>query len=189
MSTEDELRRLGQTAAALMGVAAARAKQVAEELLGSGDKAREETKHHAGAFFEGGRYAAADVVSALRREAAVVLRDLEHLEENLRYRQSGGASAGSATASEPEDEAPKAPSTTTQGSPGAAQGAPGAADGGAQGGAQATKAETGTRKTAAAKKAAAPQKATGTRKATSTRKATGTRKSGGSSGATSGGQA
>ena len=112
MSTEDELRRLGQTAAALMGVAAARAKQVAEELLGSGDKAREETKHHAGAFFEGGRYAAADVVSALRREAAVVLRDLEHLEENLRYRQSGGASAGSATSSEPEDEAPKAPSTS-----------------------------------------------------------------------------
>ena len=109
MSTEDDLRRLGQTAAALMGVAAARAKQVAEELLGSGDKAREETKHHAGTFFEGGRYAAADVVSALRREAAVVLRDLEHLEENLRYRQTGGASPSTATSGETEDEAPEGP--------------------------------------------------------------------------------
>ena len=41
MGTEDDLKRLGQAAAALASVAAARAKEAAEQLLGSGEKARE----------------------------------------------------------------------------------------------------------------------------------------------------
>jgi hypothetical protein len=87
MSTEDDLRRLGQAAAALAGVAAARAKQVAEQLLGPRERAREEARHRAGGFVEEGRHAAADVVSALRREASIILRDLEHLEQSLRARE------------------------------------------------------------------------------------------------------
>ena len=104
MSTEDDLRRLGQTAAALAGVAAARAKQVAEQLLGPREKAREEAKHRAGSFVEEGRHAAADVVSALRREASVILRDLEHLEQNLRAREADDAGTGTAPASRTEQE-------------------------------------------------------------------------------------
>jgi hypothetical protein len=104
MSTEDDLRRLGQTAAALAGVAAARAKQVAEQLLGPREKAREEAKHRAGSFVEEGRNAAADVVSALRREASVILRDLEHLEQNLRAREADDAGTATAPASGAERE-------------------------------------------------------------------------------------
>jgi hypothetical protein len=107
MSTEDDLRRLGQAAAALVGVAAARAKQVAEQLLAPHEKGREEAKHRAGSFVEEGRHAAADVVSALRREATVILRDLEHLEQNLRARE-GGTSATptpAATAAEGTEQA------------------------------------------------------------------------------------
>lgn len=85
MSTDDDLRRAGQAAAALMGVAAARAKQVADQLLlRPSDHARQEARHKAGALAEEGRRAAADVVSALRREVAVVFGDLERLEHDLR---------------------------------------------------------------------------------------------------------
>jgi hypothetical protein len=102
MSTEDDLRRAGQTAAALMGLAATRAKQVAEQLLGSRENTGQDVKHRAESFFEESRYAAADVVNTLRREASVVLHDLEQLEHNLRRRQE--ARAGDATASEDDDD-------------------------------------------------------------------------------------
>jgi len=104
MSTEDDLRRLGQTAAALAGVAAARAKQVAEQLLAPREKAREDAKQRAGSFVEEGRHAAADVVSALRREASVILRDLEHLEQNLRAREGDNAGNARPPASGTEQE-------------------------------------------------------------------------------------
>ena len=84
MGTEDELKRCGQAAAALMGVAAARAKQVAEQLLGSRESAKEDAKQRAESLVDEGRRAAADVISALRKEASVLFRDLDHLEEHLR---------------------------------------------------------------------------------------------------------
>jgi hypothetical protein len=97
MSTEDDLRHLGQAAAALAGMAAARAKQVAEQLLGPRPQPREDPKPRAGRFVEEGRNAAADVVSALRREASVILRDLEHLEQSLRAQDGDGHGAASKT--------------------------------------------------------------------------------------------
>jgi hypothetical protein len=100
MGTEDELKRCGQAAAALMGVAAARAKQVAEQLLGSRESAKQDAKHRAESLVDEGRRAAADVVSALRKEASVLFRDLENLEEHLRGGKGGGeAAAESAAAS------------------------------------------------------------------------------------------
>jgi hypothetical protein len=102
MSTEDDLRRAGQAAAALMGLAATRAKQVAEQLLGSRENSGQDVRHRAESFFEESRSAAADVVNTLRREASVVLHDLEQLEHNLRRRQD--ARAGDATASDDDDE-------------------------------------------------------------------------------------
>ena len=84
MSTDDDLRKAGQAAAALMGVAAARARQVADQLLRPSDRARQEAKNKAEALADEGRRAAADVVSALRREVAVVFGDLERLEGDLR---------------------------------------------------------------------------------------------------------
>jgi hypothetical protein len=179
MSTEDDLKHLGQAAAALMGLAAARAKQVAEELLGSREKVQEDARHRAGTFFEGGRYAAADVVSALRKEAVVVLRDLENLEENLRRRQAGGGAGATTTApGEPGGQEPKRTTTTTTTTKRA-----GAAGSKAPGSTQTAKSASGTRKTAATKKAASPPKAAGARKAS------GVRKSSGGPGGTSGGQA
>ena len=106
MSTENDLRRLGQAAAALAGVAAARAKQVAEQLLNTRAKPREDAKTRAGNFVEEGRHAAADVVSALRREASVILRDLETLEQTLRSGEGGDAGEPT-TASEPAPRATK----------------------------------------------------------------------------------
>ncbi|MGA3219904.1 MAG: hypothetical protein ABSE77_12640 [Acidimicrobiales bacterium] len=103
MGTEDELKRCGQAAAALMGVAAARAKQVAEQLLGSRG-AKEDAKHRAESLVDEGRKAAADVVSALRKEASVLFRDLEHLEEHLRGAK-GSATAPTGTGPAPGDEA------------------------------------------------------------------------------------
>src|SRR5579862_7596398 len=111
MSTEDDLKRLGQAAAALAGVAAGRAKQVAEQLLAPHEKTREEAKHRAGGFVEEGRHAAADVVSALRREAAVILRDLEHLEQALRSREGG--TSGTTTARTALEASELAPATKT----------------------------------------------------------------------------
>ncbi|MDA8300960.1 MAG: hypothetical protein M0005_05310 [Actinomycetota bacterium] len=84
MATEDDLRRAGQAAAALMGVAAARARQVADQLLRPSDRARTEAKQRAEALVDEGRRAAAEVVGALRREVAVVFRDLDRLERDLR---------------------------------------------------------------------------------------------------------
>ena len=99
MGTEDELKRCGQAAAALMGVAAARAKQVAEQLLGSRESAKEDAKQRAGSLVDEGRRAAADVISALRKEASVLFRDLDHLEEHLRggKAQAPAPSAGGAS--------------------------------------------------------------------------------------------
>ena len=87
MGTEDDLKRLGQAAAALAAVAAARAKEAAEQLLGSREKARSGAKHKAENLVEEGRHAAAEVISALRRETSVILHDLQKLEKNLRGNQ------------------------------------------------------------------------------------------------------
>jgi hypothetical protein len=185
MSTEDDLKHLGQAAAALMGLAASRAKQVAEELLGSREKVQEDAKHRAGTFFEGSRYAAADVVSALRREAVVVLRDLESLEENLRRRQAdaGATTADPAGPGGPDPDGGTSTKTTTTTTTTTTKRAPRAGGSKPGGSTQAAKSASSTPKTAATKKAATPQKAAGARKAS------GPRKSSGSSGATSGGQA
>ena len=102
MGTEDELKRCGQAAAALMGVAAARAKQVAEQLLGS-RSAKDDAKHRAESLVDEGRKAAADVVSALRKEASVLFKDLEHLEEHLRGAK-GAATAPTGARPAPGDE-------------------------------------------------------------------------------------
>jgi heparin binding hemagglutinin HbhA len=151
MSTEDDLKRLGQAAAALAGVAAGRAKQVAEQLLAPHDKTREEAKHRAGSFVEEGRHAAADVVSALRREAAVILRDLEHLEQTLRSREGGAPATTTApTTLEPTEPAPARRAAAPKKSGPAAKAAPRKAPG--------TKA---AKKTAAPAKSAAPRKSTG----------------------------
>jgi hypothetical protein len=104
MGTEDELKRCGQAAAALMGVAAARAKQVAEQLLGSRESAKKDAKQRAGSLVDEGRRAAADVISALRKEASVLFRDLDHLEEHLRGGK-GPAPAPSASGGAPYDQA------------------------------------------------------------------------------------
>jgi hypothetical protein len=93
---------MGQAAAALVGVAAARAKQVAEQLLTSRDKARDEAMRRGGGFVEEGRHAAADVVAALRRETSVILRDLEHLEQTLRSREGGHGPGPTTAAGAPE---------------------------------------------------------------------------------------
>ena len=94
-----------------MGVAAARAKQVAEQLLGSRENAKGDAKHRAETLVDEGRRAAADVVNALRKEATVLFRDLEHLEEHLRG-SKGSASAGQGGGTPTVDE-PAAPSRPT----------------------------------------------------------------------------
>jgi hypothetical protein len=118
-----------------MGVAAARAKQVAEQLLGSRESAKEDAKHRAETLVDEGRRAAADVVSALRREASVLFRDLEHLEEHLRGgKPSGAAPAGNGAApgdepAAPRPKAPAAQSAAAKKTPGARKSAVGPAGG------------------------------------------------------------
>ncbi len=164
MSTEDDLRHLGQAAAALAGMAAARAKQVAEQLLGPRPQPREDPKQRAGRFVEEGRHAAADVVSALRREASVILRDLEHLEQTLREGDGhGGASRpGDRTATvTPIERAPAKRSASR--ATGTAKTTAKATKTSATGKAAATKA---AKKTAPQAKKATGSKAAGARKTT-----------------------
>jgi heparin binding hemagglutinin HbhA len=160
MSTEDDLKRLGQAAAALAGVAAGRAKQVAEQLLGPRDREREEAKRRGSGLVEEGKHAAADVVSALRREASVILHDLEHLEQTLRAREGGGpgATTTAETALEPAKAAPAKRTGAAKATKTASAGKP---------------AGTGTADESAAKPAAPRAKASGARKAAGPRKATG----------------
>jgi hypothetical protein len=106
-----------------MGLAAGRAKQVAEELLGSGEKAKKEAKNKANTFVDEGRRAAAEVVSALRREATALLRDLENLEGGLRGESQtehgtdrAAASADRPTAGEPVKPGAKNAGATKAGS-------------------------------------------------------------------------
>ena len=98
MGTEDELRRGGQAAVALVGVAAARAKDIAEQLLGPRSRLRGEAKTKAEVLVEEGKYAAAEVIGALRREASVIIYDLEQLERTLRGRASNEGEAPGPTA-------------------------------------------------------------------------------------------
>jgi len=122
MGTEDDLKRLGQAAAALAGVAAARAKEAAEQLLGSREKARSGAKHKAGNLVEEGRHAAAEVISALRRETTVILHDLQKLEKNLRANQDkehrstpeAAGAAGAATTSAAKKAPPVKKSATAK---------------------------------------------------------------------------
>jgi hypothetical protein len=125
MGTEDELKRCGQAAAALMGVAAARAKQVAEQLLGSRESAKEDAKQRAGSLVDEGRRAAADVISALRKEASVLFRDLDHLEEHLRGGK-GPAPTAPASGGSPEAETVRPARKTTTARTAAAKRAPAA---------------------------------------------------------------
>lgn len=87
MATEDDLKRGGQAAVALMGIAAARARQIAEQLLGSRSHPgprQPEPKSKAETLVEEGKHAAAEVIGALRREAGIMIHDLERLEQALR---------------------------------------------------------------------------------------------------------
>lgn len=112
MGTEDELRRGGQAAVALVGVAAARAKDIAEQLLGPRSKLREDAKTKAEVLVEEGKHAAAEVISALRREASVIIEDLQQLEKTLRGRGAPGGGQprgpGAPSTSAPAKKAPAA---------------------------------------------------------------------------------
>src|ERR1700722_1594690 len=88
MATQDDLRRCAESAAALLGGAAARAKQVAELLLGSRErageqahKAEERAHKKAESLVEDGRRAAADALVTLRREDTGLGPGLEPLGE------------------------------------------------------------------------------------------------------------
>ena len=154
---------MGQAAAALMGLAANRAKQVAEELLGSRDKARQDARHRAESLVDEGRKAAADVVSALRREATVLLRDLEHLEEGLRGDRPGGGSAQNVPAGATPHEAPRrAPRSAKASAPRKTAVSEKAA---------ATEKAAVTEKPAVTQRTAAPDKARGGKKAAGAKKA------------------
>ena len=172
MGTEDDLKRLGQAAAALAGVAAARAKEAAEQLLGSREKARSGAKHKAENLVEEGRHAAAEVIGALRRETSVILHDLQKLEKNLRSKQhkegrSSAEAAGAATASASKKAAPVKKS------------APAKATSATKKSAAAKKAAVPAKKSATVKKTAAVKKAVPVKKVVPTSKATGTRKASG----------
>jgi hypothetical protein len=188
MGTEDELKRCGQAAAALMGVAAARAKQVAEQLLGSREKSKEDAKQRAGSLVDEGRRAAADVVSALRKEASVLFRDLDHLEEHLRGGKAP-APAPSGSRDGPDDgtarPARKATAaTTTTVKKATAARAPAAKTTAARKSAPTAKAAAGaTPSTAkvAGRKRAAPETVAGTGKKATAAKASAARKAGGAS--------
>jgi DNA-binding protein HU-beta len=175
MGTEDELKRCGQAAAALMGVAAARAKQVAEQLLGSRESAKKDAKQRAGSLVDEGRRAAADVISALRKEASVLFRDLDHLEEHLRGGK-GPAPAPSASGGAPYDQAagPARKATTARAT--AARKSASAAE--ATVGATSPAAKTQGRKRAAPEKAA-PEKVAGAGKKATAARASTARKAGG----------
>jgi len=164
MGTEDELKRCGQAAAALMGVAAARAKQVAEQLLGSRESAKKDAKQRAGSLVDEGRRAAADVISALRKEASVLFRDLDHLEEHLRGGK-GPAPAPSASGGAPYDQAAGPARKATTARAAAVKKAPAAKATAARKSAPAAKA-TAARKSAPAAKATAARKSAPAAKAT-----------------------
>jgi hypothetical protein len=179
MSTEDDLRHLGQAAAALAGMAAARAKQVAEQLLGPRPQPREDAKQRAGRFVEEGRHAAADVVSALRREATVILRDLEHLEQSLRAQEGDGHGAagtsGDRTATvTPIERAPaKRSASRASGTAKTTTPDPGSQGPGSRGKATKTSTAAKTAATKTAKKTAPQAKKAGGSKAAGARKTTG----------------
>jgi hypothetical protein len=204
MGTEDELKRCGQAAAALMGVAAARAKQVAEQLLGSRESAKEDAKQRAGSLVDEGRRAAADVISALRKEASVLFRDLDHLEEHLRGGK-GPAPAPSVSDDVPDDEAARPARKATTARAAAVKKAPAAKATAARKTVPAAKA-TAARKTVPAAKAtagasspaakiqgrkrAAPEKVAGAGKKATAARASTVRKAGGTaSGSSSRGRA
>jgi hypothetical protein len=197
MGTEDELKRCGQAAAALMGVAAARAKQVAEQLLGSRESAKQDAKQRAGSLVDEGRRAAADVISALRKEASVLFRDLDHLEEHLRGGK-GPVPAPSASGAAPDDEAPRPPRKATTARAAAVKKAPVAKATAARKSAPAAKATAGASSPATktqGRKRAAPEKVAGAGKkataarASTARKAGGAGKGGTTSGSSSRGRA
>ncbi len=182
MGTEDELKRCGQAAAALMGVAAARAKQVAEQLLGSRESAKEDAKQRAGSLVDEGRRAAADVISALRKEASVLFRDLDHLEEHLR---GGKAQAPAPSAGGASDDATAGPARKAATARAAAEKkAPPAKAAGARKTAPAAKAGAGATSPAAktpGRKRAAAEKVAGAGKKATASRATTARKAGGAS--------
>ena len=192
MGTEDELKRCGQAAAALMGVAAARAKQVAEQLLGSRESAKKDAKQRAGSLVDEGRRAAADVISALRKEASVLFRDLDHLEEHLRGGK-GPAPAPSASGGAPYDQAAGPARKATTARAAAVKKAPAAKATAARKSAPAAKATVGATspaaKTQGRKRAApekvAPEKVAGAGKKATAARASTARKAGGAAGRSS----
>jgi hypothetical protein len=192
MGTEDELKRCGQAAAALMGVAAARAKQVAEQLLGSRESAKEDAKQRAGSLVDEGRRAAADVISALRKEASVLFRDLDHLEEHLRGGK-GPAPAPSVSDDVPDDEAARPARKATTARAAAVKKAPAAKATAARKTVPAAKATAGASSPAAkiqGRKRAAPEKVAGAGKKATAARASTVRKAGGTaSGSSSRGRA
>ena len=192
MGTEDELKRCGQAAAALMGVAAARAKQVAEQLLGARESAKEDAKQRAGSLVDEGRRAAADVISALRKEASVLFRDLDHLEEHLRGGK-GPAPAPSVSDDVPDDEAARPARKATTARAAAVKKAPAAKATAARKTVPAAKATAGASSPAAkiqGRKRAAPEKVAGAGKKATAARASTVRKAGGTaSGSSSRGRA
>jgi dsDNA-specific endonuclease/ATPase MutS2 len=175
-----------------MGVAAARAKQVAEQLLGSRESAKEDAKQRAGSLVDEGRRAAADVISALRKEASVLFRDLDHLEEHLRGGK-GPAPAPSVSDDVPDDEAARPARKATTARAAAVKKAPAAKATAARKTVPAAKATAGASSPAAkiqGRKRAAPEKVAGAGKKATAARASTVRKAGGTaSGSSSRGRA
>ncbi len=122
-------------------------------------KPRQEAKARAGNFVEEGRRAAAEVVSALRREASVIVHDLEILEHALRSPESGDKYEPT-TAAEPAPQATKRPPAKRSAEDGAA--APTKTTTAKKAAATRTaKKSTSQAKAAGGRKAAAPRKSAG----------------------------
>ena len=117
MTTEDDLRRCGQAAAALVGVAGARVRQAIDEWMGrekAPDDANYKPKSKPETIVEEGRRTAAEAVDAFRRGATAVLGDLERLEHDW-------------LSAKRAPEAPPAPDDAPPAWPPAGRAAPGAA--------------------------------------------------------------
>ncbi len=170
MGTEDDLKRLGQAAAALASVAA-REREAAEQLLGSGEKARSGAKHKAENLVEEGRHAAAEVISALRRETSMILHDLQKLEKNLRSNQPKDGRSTAESSEAAKTSATKKAAAVKKSAP--------AKKAGPTKKAAAAKTAAPVKKVAATKKAVVAKKVVPAKKAAPASKAAGARKAGG----------
>ncbi|HTW10308.1 MAG TPA: hypothetical protein VME46_22580 [Acidimicrobiales bacterium] len=84
MATQDDLRRCAESAGALVNGAASRARKLAETLFGPREQAEQRAREKTETLVDETRRAAAEVIGTIRQGATVLVRDLEHLEDDLR---------------------------------------------------------------------------------------------------------